>query len=72
MTLNQIETALDAGRLEIAGGMPNKWYRCRRNGRTRKWKRSPDRWEIPIKYAFHGYATITPQTAQHYYREKAD
>jgi hypothetical protein len=42
------ETALDAGQLETRVG--DRWYRCRRNGRTKTWKRDPSRFEIPIKY----------------------
>lgn len=31
----------------------------RRNGRTRTWKRDPQRVEIPVKFGMYGYSTIT-------------
>lgn len=48
MTREEIEKALDEGRLwmQVRGG---RWWICRRNGKTRTWKRTVFRFEIPIK-----------------------
>lgn len=32
--------------------------RVRRNGKTRTWKRTPERFEIPVKYGLYQYAII--------------
>jgi len=32
--------------------------RVRRNGKTRTWKRSPDQFEIPVKYGLYDYYII--------------
>ena len=57
MTQQEIETALDSGRLETrwANG---KWYAVRRNGATRTWKRDKDRFAIPCKTGFRDCFTI--------------
>jgi hypothetical protein len=48
MDRTTIETALDSGRLDIA--MNNsKFWRARRNGKTQTWKKSPERFSIPVK-----------------------
>lgn len=53
MTREQFETALDAGTLEtLIRGREPKWYRVRRNGQTKTWKRDPERFEIPVKFRF--------------------
>lgn len=57
MTREQIENALDSGRLLIHT-YSGKWYKTRRNGRTRTWKRSPQKFCIPIKFAFNACVTI--------------
>jgi hypothetical protein len=55
MTRDEIETALDRGRLQMqsvghySGG---KWYDVRRNGATKTWKRNPHKVEIPCKVGF--------------------
>lgn len=51
MTREAFEAALDAGHLWTAiRGYDTRWYRCRRNGRTRTWKRDPSRFLIPVKF----------------------
>ena len=53
MTREAFEAALDRGALQTAvRGRENKWYTCRRNGRTRTWKRDPARFEIPVKFRY--------------------
>lgn len=31
----------------------------RRNGKTKTWKRDPERWEIPVKFGMYAYTRIT-------------
>ena len=57
-TLEQLETALDSGLLE--GRMTNgRWWRLRRNGQTKRWKRNPERFRLPIKAGFRVYDAFT-------------
>ena len=53
-----IEDALDQGHLwmAVAG---SRWWRCRRNGQTRTWKRDATRFDIPIKAGWKVYGNIT-------------
>ena len=40
-----------------------KIYRWRRNGQTQTWKRSPERFRIPVKYGLYQYGQITDLNA---------
>jgi hypothetical protein len=53
-----IDRALDDGNL-WAAMMDGRYWRLRRNGRTRLWKTQRDRFEIPVKCGIRSYATIT-------------
>jgi hypothetical protein len=57
-----IEQALNAGQLFVAMGKNSAeqpiYWQLRRNGRTQTWKREPNRFYIPVKYGYRGYATI--------------
>jgi hypothetical protein len=63
MTLEEIEAALDSGRLwikaqrDVRGKVMNA-IRCRRNGKTRRWRTRHKEFLIPIKYGFRGYGRI--------------
>lgn len=61
MTLQEIEIALDEGRVEcnMANG---RWWKARRNGKTKQPKRNPSWFEIPIKAGFRSHGYITPDT----------
>ena len=50
-TRADVEAALDGGKLFLAmqGG---RWWKARRNGATKLWKREPDRFVIPVKAGF--------------------
>lgn len=62
-----IEKALDAHRLYLV--MPNgKCYLMRRNGMTKRWKKDPERFEIPCKYAFRGYYKIDDSCRPEWFR----
>lgn len=52
MTRDELETALDRGRLQIKSVNGGKWYDIRRNGQTKTWKRTPSKVEIPCKVGF--------------------
>lgn len=57
-TLKEIEYALDHSMLWVAVGSRGAHWLCRRNGKTRLWKREPTRFEIPYKTGFKGYGII--------------
>src|SRR5215470_1573103 len=46
MTRQELETALDAGKL-FAHMRNGKWWRLRRNGKTQTWKTRPTEFRIP-------------------------
>lgn len=37
--------------------------RWRRNGQTKTWKLSPDRFRVPVKHGLYAYSAITEQDA---------
>ena len=39
-----------------ADGTPQRW---RVNGKVKRWKRSPDRIQVPLKYGLYGYGYLT-------------
>ena len=39
-----------------ADGSPQRW---RVNGMVKRWKRSPDRIQVPLKYGLYGYDYLT-------------
>jgi len=45
------------------GKFPPKIYSWRRNGKTKTWKRSPERFQIPIKYGLRTCDYITEDNA---------
>lgn len=66
-TLAQIEQALDQGRLFcLMSGRHDlhtatRYWRCRRNGKTRLWKTRPDNFLIPVKAGFRATGAITQE-----------
>jgi hypothetical protein len=66
MTREAFEGALDSGRLQIRlySRGEDKWYSCRRNGRTQTWKKDTARFEIPIKYRFRDTTRVK---SDHFY-----
>ncbi len=71
MTRNEIETALDAGRLYARMGNGAAW-KARRNGATQTWKTRPDDYRIPIKAGFRSHGQITPLNADEHHFEIRD
>lgn len=49
------------------GGIVEHRTIWRRNGRTRVWVRSPDRFEVPIKWGLKRFAYLTDRNAHHYH-----
>lgn len=59
MTLQDLETALDSGQLQVQ--MANDhWLTLRRNGRTKTWPSRPGDFYIPVKVGFRTYARLGP------------
>ena len=57
-TRNEIESALDAGKISVR--MSNgKLWRVRRNGMTQTWKTRPAEFRIPLKMGFRSHWEIT-------------
>ena len=64
-TRQEVETALDAGKL-YAEWVVGKWWQVRRNGQTQTWKRDPGRFRIPFKVGFKGCGAIDQNTLASY------
>jgi hypothetical protein len=45
------------------GGVTRKPVEFRRNGKTKTWKRSPERFAMPVKYGLYAYDTVTEHEA---------
>jgi excisionase family DNA binding protein len=57
ITRDTVDMLLDAGSIEVA--MSNgRWWRIRRNGATRRWKRDATRIYIPYKAGMYTYGNI--------------
>jgi hypothetical protein len=68
----QLENALDKGVLEACvNRTQDRWWKVRRNGATRTWKRSPERFYIPVKAGLKTYGAIEPGTL-HLFRIRGD
>lgn len=57
MTIQELEKLLDSRSLEIQMSNGN-WWAIRRNGATKRWKREPSRFQIPIKAGLHSYGYL--------------
>jgi len=71
VTRDAFENALDAGQLQtlIIYREGEKWYTCRRNGKTKTWKRDGSRWEIPIKFRWRDTLRVE---SKHFYNGEVD
>ena len=58
MTRQEIETALDEGRIKARMRNGALWH-LRRNGRTKLWKTRPMEFRIPVAAGLHAYAYLT-------------
>lgn len=59
--LPAIEQALDDHGLYVAVGNGKFWL-ARRNGATKRWKKDPERFRIPVKFGFKGTGAIDQYT----------
>ena len=57
VTRANVEQFLDDGLL-FAQMKNGRWWQVRRNGKTRTWKRDPDKFVIPIKAGMYAYGRI--------------
>ena len=57
LTPDNVDELLDGGRLEVAMAY-GRWWRLRRNGATRRWKRDPRRVRVPVKAGLYVYDVI--------------
>jgi hypothetical protein len=62
LTLQAIEEHLDASTLVIRMSKGQIWTSLRRNGVTKRWKREPSRFRIPVKFGFKECGEITQDT----------
>lgn len=62
LSLREIEVNLDIGALKAPTTKGTLWI-VRRNGKTRRWKREPERFSIPVKIGFRSFAYITNETS---------
>ena len=60
-TLRDIERALDTSKLLVRMNSGRLW-RCRRNGKTQLWQRTPGKFRIPVKAGLRIYGEITEAT----------
>ena len=58
ITRKNVDSLLDKGEIECAMRNGN-WWRIRRNGATKTWKRDANRVYIPYKMGLYGYGAIT-------------
>ncbi len=58
MTLTRIETALSKGHI-WARMVSGRWWRIRRNGKTKTWVTRPGEWSIPVKAGLRSCTTLT-------------
>lgn len=56
ITRENIDQFLDEGMVYVR--LHDKWYKIRRNGKTKKWKLDTSRIRIPIKARFRDYGVI--------------
>lgn len=70
-TQEQVEQALHDGALWVHM-LDNRWWRSRRNGKTRTWKTRPGEFRIPLKFGFYGYGQITHNQQDGYVISETD
>ena len=61
-TRQELEAALDQGRLFWDRGPGKNNWRLRRNGATKTWKSDPSRFYIPVKAGLETCGAIEPGT----------
>lgn len=46
---------------------PERW---RRNGKTQRWKRNPERFRIPVKFGLYDFLAITEENINDFHTEE--
>lgn len=67
LTRAHIESALDNGQLYWWRGA-DKFYLCRRIGRTQLWVTRPDEWRVPTKAMFKSYPKLNNHSTVRFHR----
>jgi len=73
ITRENVDKLLDQGRIGAVMNTGKVW-KARRNGKTKLWKRDPERICIPFKVGFKEYGQITERhfidgvLSEHYFR----
>ena len=70
MTREEIEKELDKGNLEAKMYKSGKYWKVRRNGRTKLWKTRPNEFSIPVKAGLNIYGYITQDNMDTFRRIK--
>lgn len=64
--IEAIDNAVNDGRVYAEMTHGNFW-RVRRNGATKRWKREPNRFRIPVKAGLRAYGAIEPNNLNHFW-----
>lgn len=64
MTANNFHFGTCGKTVGPKGGVTFSIEQWRRNGATQIWKRSPDRFRVPVKHGLRGYGSITENNAE--------
>jgi hypothetical protein len=64
ITRENIDSLLNSGKIEIAMRNGN-WWRIRRNGATKHWKRDALRIYVPFKAGLSSYGNLTERDFDH-------
>ena len=65
LTANEFHTGKCTRRVGPRGGVTFQQEIWRRNGKTKTWKREPERFSIPVKYGLYHYGYINNDTNVH-------
>ena len=68
LTLPELEALLDSSQIECLMGS-GRWWRLRRNGQTKRWKRDESRFRIPVKAGLRSYTYLTEDDLEHFGRD---
>jgi len=64
ITRENIDSLLNSGKIEIAMQNGN-WWRIRRNGATKHWKRDATRIYVPFKAGLYMYGNVSESDFNH-------
>ena len=69
ITQEQADTAtmFHSNLVKNSDGSCQRW---RRNGQTKRWKRTPERFKIPVKFGLYAYNYLTETDAPYFHVEE--